>query len=147
MTLGVGLLISLEVTANWGKIMGFQIVAGIGIGLNFEGPLLALQAIVGAENTATATATIGFVRTLSSAISVVIGTVVFQNQMAAKDLVSTLGEQLASSITGGAMANVETIDALPPDQKLVARQAIYESLRTVWVMVSLTADEKSHITN
>lgn len=142
MTLGVGLLINLEVTANWGKIMGFQIVAGIGIGLNFEGPLLALQAIVGAENTATATATIGFVRTLSSAISVVIGTVVFQNQMAAKDLVSALGEQLASQITGGAMANVETIDALPPDQKLVARQAIYESLRTVWVMVSLTADEK-----
>ncbi|CAI7584438.1 unnamed protein product [Penicillium crustosum] len=136
MTLGVGLLINLEVTANWGKIMGFQVIAGIGIGLNFEGPLLAVQAIVGADNAATATATIGFVRTLSTAISVVIGTVVFQNQMARKgaQLVSSLGEQLASQVSAGAMANIEIIDTLAPDQKLVARQAIYESLRTVWVM-------------
>ncbi|KAF4768548.1 hypothetical protein HAV15_002524 [Penicillium sp. str.  len=119
-----------------GKIMGFQVIAGIGIGLNFEGPLLAVQAIVGAENAATATATIGFVRTLSTAISVVIGTVVFQNQMARKgaQLVSSLGEQLASQVSGGAMANIEIIDTLPLDQKLVARQAIYESLRTVWIM-------------
>lgn len=141
MTLGVGLLINLEATANWGKIMGFQVIAGIGIGLNFEGPLLAVQAIVGAENAATATATIGFVRTLSTAISVVIGTVVFQNQMARKgaQLVSSLGEQLASQVSGGAMANIEIIDTLPLDQKLVARQAIYESLRTVWIMVSLNS--------
>jgi hypothetical protein len=61
----VGLLISLEVTANWGKIMGFQILAGTGINLNLEGPLLALQAIVGAENTATANVTIGLIKTLS----------------------------------------------------------------------------------
>lgn len=141
MTLGVGLLINLEVTAKWGKIMGFQVIAGIGIGLNFEGPLLAVQAIVGAENAATATATIGFVRTLSTAISVVIGTVVFQNQMARKgaQLLSSLGEQLASQVSGGAMANIEIIDTLPLDQKLVARRAIYESLRTVWIMVSLTS--------
>ncbi|CAG8039960.1 unnamed protein product, partial [Penicillium nalgiovense] len=136
MTLGVGLLINLEVTANWGKIMGFQVIAGIGIGLNFEGPLLALQAIVGAENTATATATIGFVRTLSTAISVVIGTVVFQNQMARKgsQLVSTLGEQLASQVSRDAMADIKVIDTLPLDRKLVARQAIYGSLQTVWIM-------------
>ncbi|KAJ5859408.1 putative MFS-type transporter [Penicillium chrysogenum] len=136
MTLGVGLLINLEVTANWGKIMGFQVIAGIGIGMNFEGPLLALQAIVGSENTATATATIGFVRTLSTAISVVIGTVVFQNQMARKEsqLVSTLGQQLASQVSRDAMANIKVIDTLPLDQKLVARQAIYGSLQTVWIM-------------
>jgi hypothetical protein len=139
MTLGVGLLINLDVTANWGKIMGFQIIAGVGIGLNFEGPLLALQAIVGTENDATATATIGFVRTLSTAISVVIGTVVFQNQMARKgsQLVSALGENIASLVSGAAMANIEIIDTLPLDQKLVAREAIHESLKTVWIMVSL----------
>jgi hypothetical protein len=91
MTLGVGLLINLEVTANWGKILGFQIVGGIGLGMNFEGPLLALQAIVGVENTATAIATIGFVRTLSTAILLVIGTVVFQNQM------TTKGSQLVAA--------------------------------------------------
>ncbi|KAJ5206591.1 Major facilitator superfamily domain general substrate transporter [Penicillium cf. griseofulvum] len=136
MTLGVGLLINLDVTAEWGKIMGFQIIAGIGIGLNFEGPLLALQAIVGAENTATATATIGFVRTLSTAISVVIGTVMFQNQMARKgsQLISALGEKIASLVSGASMANIGIIDTLPLDQKLVAREAIHESLKTVWIM-------------
>jgi MFS family permease len=139
MTLGVGLLIDLEDSANWGKILGFQIVSGGGVGMNFEGPLLALQAIVGVENVATATATIGFVRSISTAVSVVIGAVVFQNQMAqhGPELVEALGEDLASKLSGAsATANVDLIDGLHPAAKAVARQALYESLRTMWIMVS-----------
>ena len=34
------------------------------------------------------------------------------------------------------MANIKVIDTLPLDKKLVARQAIYGSLQTVWIMVS-----------
>ncbi|KAJ5095464.1 hypothetical protein NUU61_004820 [Penicillium alfredii] len=137
LTLGVGLLIILEDTANWGKIMGFQIISGAGVGLNFEGPLLALQAIVGVENTATATATIGFVRSLSTAVSVVIGAVVFQNQMVQEGpkLVGVLGEKLASQLAdGGATASIELIETLPMTQKLAARHAFYMSLRTMWIM-------------
>ena len=140
LTLGVGLLINLEPTANWGKILGFQIISGAGVGMNFEGPLLALQAIVGVENTATATASIGFVRSLSTAVSVVIGAVVFQNQMVQEGpkLIKALGEELARQLAdGGATANVELINSLPAAQKAAAQHAFYRSLRTMWIMVSL----------
>jgi MFS family permease len=140
LTLGVGLLINLDVTASWGKIFGFQIISGIGVGMNFEGPLLALQAVVGAKNTATATATIGFVRSMSTAISVVIGGVALQNQMAKQgpQLVHSLGEELASLLGGtNVTANIELIGTLPPDQRKIVRQALFDSLRTTWIMVGI----------
>jgi MFS family permease len=43
MTLGWGLLIDLGSTANWAKIILFQLVAGIGVGPNFQSPLISLQ--------------------------------------------------------------------------------------------------------
>lgn len=139
MTLGIGLLIDLDVEANWGKLIVFQIIAGIGVGLNFEGPLLALQAISATQDVATATSTIGFVRSISTAISVVIGAVVFQNHMVreAPKLIAGLGPQVAKQLGGNAAANIGVIDALPPGQRIIARQALYQSLRMMWIMVGL----------
>lgn len=138
MALGVGLLITLDIELDWAKLIIYQIIAGTGVGLNFESPLLSLQAVVGAHNAATATSTIGFVRTMSCAISVVIGTVVFQNQMEKQSasLIASLGTQLGGLLAGGdAAANIDVINALPPAQQLVARQALSQSLKTMWIVV------------
>lgn len=138
-TLGVGLFISLDGNPNWGKFIAFQIISGAGVGMNFDGPLLALQAISGVENTATVTSTIGFMRSLSTAVSVVIGGVVFQNQMSQEgpSLVEVLGQELAGQLAGGgATANIELINSLPSAQKAVVRLAFYKSLRSMWIMVS-----------
>lgn len=96
-----------------------------------------------AENTATATATIGFI-TLSTSVPVVIGTVVFQNRMAREvsHLVSALGVQLSREVSGSAMANIEVINSLPLDPKRLARQAIHESLQLVWIMVNFGSHSK-----
>lgn len=86
---------------------------------------------------ATATATFGFVRNLGSAISVVVGGVVFNNQMKLKqpELAAALGAQRASAFGGGsAGANVGLIQALPADQKFVARKAFGDSLSTMWIL-------------
>lgn len=86
---------------------------------------------------ATATATFGFTRNLGSAISVVIGGVVFNNQMKSKQLqlAAVLGPQVASSFGGGsAGANVGLIQALPASQKYVARKAFADSLSTMWIL-------------
>jgi MFS family permease len=141
MTIGFGLLIDLDVEANWAKIIIFQIVAGIGVGPNFQSPLIALQSTVHPRDIATATATFGFTRNLSTAISVVIGGVVFQNQMVKKfpALLAGLGSQVANELSGGsAGANVGVVQALPPAQQAIAREAFYESLRTMWIMVCRT---------
>jgi hypothetical protein len=137
LTLGFGLLIDLEAKANWAKIIIFQIIAGIGIGPCLQSPLIAMQNFVPQGDIATATATFGFVRNLSSAISVVIGSVVFQNEMQKHfaSLSASLGPELAHELSGGsAGASVGIVSKLPSAQRGIARQAFFESLRTMWIM-------------
>lgn len=137
MTLGWGLFVDLDAKANWAKIILFQIVAGIGVGPNFQSPLIALQNFVPPRDIATATATFGFVRNLSTAIGVVIGSVTFQNQMQkqAPALIAALGPQLAGELSGGsAGASVGIVSQLPSAQKDIAREAFYKSLRTMWIV-------------
>jgi hypothetical protein len=137
MTLGFGLFIDLDVSANWAKIIIFQIIAGIGVGPNFQAPLIALQNFVAPRDIAAATSTFGFVRNLSTSISVVIGGVVFQNEMQKKlvTLTSSLGPETAALLSGGsAGASVGIVRTLPPAQRDVARMAFQQSLKTMWIM-------------
>ncbi|KAF2806873.1 uncharacterized protein BDZ99DRAFT_363040, partial [Mytilinidion resinicola] len=137
MTLGFGLFIDLAPGSSWAKIIIYQIIAGIGVGPNFQAPLIALQSLVAPRDIATATATFGFVRSLGTAISVVIGNVVFQNEMKkrAGTLSKSLNPGIAKALSGGqAGANVAIIDALPGAQREVARKAFADSLSTMWIM-------------
>ncbi|CAO2656807.1 Nn.00g056100.m01.CDS01 [Neocucurbitaria sp. VM-36] len=137
MTLGFGLFIDFDVNSPWAKIIVYQIITGIGVGPNFQAPLIALQSLVPKRDIATATATFGFTRNLGSAISVVIGSVIFNNEMKLKQsqLASTLGPQTASSFGGGsAGANIGLIQSLSDDHKAVARKAFADSLSTMWIL-------------
>ena len=136
MTLGFGLFIDLGPNSSWAKIIVYQIVAGIGVGPNFQSPLIALQSLVLKRDIATATATFGFTRNLGSAVSIVVGSVVFQNGMISKQsqLEAALGPKAAVIGGGSAGANVGIIQSLPDDQKTIARQAFSDSLGTMWIM-------------
>ncbi|CAG7935307.1 unnamed protein product [Penicillium salamii] len=141
LVLGSGLLISLKFEADITKFIIFQILIGVGVGMNIEAPILAAQAATSVRDTAAVTATMGFVRSLSTAISVVVGGVVFQNEMNAKngELVSGLGSDssLASMFNGGnAASSVEEIKSagLSVDQQIMVRKTYFESLRIVWIM-------------
>jgi Na+/melibiose symporter-like transporter len=137
MTVGFGLFIDLPPTHSWAKVIIFQIIAGIGVGPNFQSPLIALQSMISPRDIASATATFGFVRNISTSISVVIGSVVFQNEMQKKypSLVAALGVGIANELSGGsAGASVGLVKMLPAAQQVIARQAFYTSLRTMWIM-------------
>ncbi|PVI03722.1 multidrug resistance protein fnx1 [Periconia macrospinosa] len=137
MTAGFGTFIDLAPNSSWAKIIIYQIIGGIGVGPNFQSPLIALQSLVPKRDIATATATFGFIRNLGSAASVVIGSVVFQNEMVSKQpmLVNALGAQTAAQFGGGsAGANVGLIQRLPDKEKAIARQAFSDSLSTMWIM-------------
>ncbi|KAF2788415.1 hypothetical protein K505DRAFT_366486 [Melanomma pulvis-pyrius CBS 109.77] len=137
MTIGFGLFIDLGPNSSWAKIIIYQIVAGMGVGPNFQSPLIALQSLVPKRDIATATATFGFVRNLGSAISIVVGSVIFQNQMKSKQpmLRAGLGPEIASAFEGGsAGANVGIIASLPENEKAIARLAFSDSLSTMWIM-------------
>lgn len=137
MTLGFGLFIDLPSKENWAKIIIYQIIAGIGVGPNFQSPLIALQSMIAPRDIATATATFGFVRNLSTSISVVIGGVVFQNEMEKRSaaLTASLGATTAGELSGGsAGASVGLVSALPAGERQTARDAFYSSLRAMWIM-------------
>lgn len=137
MTLGYGLFTDFSANSSWAKLIIYQIIAGIGIGPNFQSPLIALQTHVPPRDIATATATFGFIRQLSTSISVVIGGVVYQNQIQkyVPELRTALGSQYASELSGsGAGANVDLIDTLPAAQRTVARRVFAESLHPMWIM-------------
>ncbi|KAF4457383.1 hypothetical protein F53441_713 [Fusarium austroafricanum] len=137
MTLGMGLMINLDMNRNWAKLITFQILTGIGVGMNFEGPLLAVQAVVPHKDVAAATTAMGFIRTLATAISVVIGGVLFQNEMKSENqaLLDSFGPDLAKLFDGaGATASVDMIKTLPAESQLVIRTAFFHSLETMWIM-------------
>jgi hypothetical protein len=46
MTLGTGLFIDLGARSSWAKIIIYQVIAGIGVGPNFQAPLIAMQSLV-----------------------------------------------------------------------------------------------------
>lgn len=136
MTLGFGLFIDLpNRKGSWDKLIIYQIIAGLGVGPNFQAPLIALQSLIEPRDIASATATFGFVRNLATSISVVIGGVIFQNGMSkhARELQAALGPQVGSALGGGsAGASTNIVQSLPPTQRNVATSAYTASLRTMW---------------
>ncbi|KAI4168461.1 MAG: hypothetical protein LQ346_009047 [Caloplaca aetnensis] len=139
MTIGFGMFIHLDATSPLSQIVGFQIVAGLGSGMLFEPPLIAIQAHVSQQDVATATATHGFILALATSISVVVGGVIFQNGMlhSGPALRSAgLNMDVVQDFAGDdAAANVMAISTISDTaQKLVVKEAFASSLRNMWIL-------------
>ncbi|KAI6088752.1 MFS general substrate transporter [Hypoxylon rubiginosum] len=139
LTLGTGLYIMFGTDTNLGTIIGFQIIFGIGMALLFQTPMMALQNSVSQAETATATATLGFLRNLATSLSIVLGGVVFQNSMTARAPVlaaSGLNQSELDALSGyQAAANLEitkTID--DATQRRAVQDAFAWSIRNMFIM-------------
>jgi Fungal trichothecene efflux pump (TRI12) len=137
MTVGYGLLINWGAQPSLGKIIGYQVIAGLGTGPLFQAPLIALQSLVPPRDIGAAVATFQLTRNIATSMSVVIGSVVFQNALKKHmgQLVAALGQQTAQQLSGfQAAASVQFVQQLPPQQRTVARMVIAESLHEMWIM-------------
>ncbi|KAF3388668.1 hypothetical protein F1880_003563 [Penicillium rolfsii] len=139
MVIGNGLYIHLGVDSSLGEIIGYQLISGIGAGFLFQTPIIAIQAMVSQDETATATATLGFIRNMATASSIVIGGVVFQNSMGKMKpslLATGISETLAEQMTGNsAAANIEYIGQIDDKAQLLAvKEAFAWSLRNMWIL-------------
>ncbi|KAI0018444.1 major facilitator superfamily domain-containing protein [Xylariomycetidae sp. FL0641] len=135
--LGVGLFIDLKFEESLARLFVFQVLVGLGVGMNIEPPLIAVQAVNSERYTAAIVASMSFVRSIATAISIVVGGVIFQNEMTAENpkLVQQLGPQLAAQFNGDrASATVDLIHNLPSDQQDSVRRAYFQSLKSVWIM-------------
>jgi len=139
MTLGSGLYVSLSPMTSVGAMITFEVIFGLGAGLLFEPPLIAIQAAVSQEDTATATASLGFSRNLAFGLSIVIGGVIFQNGMnhgAASLKVAGIPPDITRLFTGeNAAANVGMVGKIAdPKQKEAIKAAFAWSLRNMWIV-------------
>lgn len=142
LTLGTGLLIDLDPYANWPKIIIYQIIVGFGIGPLFQSPLIALQSHLKGYDIAVGTATFGFVRNIATSIGVVLGGVIFQNELSKKRgaLVAALGPQLAEQFASSSFGSTtEELRALPPAQKRALNLAYTQSLKVMWIFFTVVA--------
>lgn len=139
LTLGTGLYIMLDVDTAIGVLVVVEIMAGMGSGFLFEPPMVALQAVTPQEDIASATAAFGFVRNLATAISIVLGAIVFQHGMDQKEptlRAAGLNVILVEAFTGKhAQANVGRIREIEDRrQRRAVQEAFAFGLRNMWVM-------------
>jgi hypothetical protein len=137
-TLGFGLFITLGATTSLPILVVIEIVAAMGIGAVFQAPLIAYQAAVDSADMAIATALFGFVRSLSTSISVVVGGVVFQNAIRdnGSDLGAVLGNaSLAEDFSAAnATSSVLMVQTLPLVQQDAVKAVYIAGLREMWKM-------------
>lgn len=140
-TLGMGLYIYIDASTPLATILGLEVVEGLGAGMLFEPPLIAMQALVKQDDVATATATLGFIRNLATSMSIVIAGVVIQNSMASRSSAlrsAGLSPELLSEFTGGdAAANVELIKNIADvGQRNAVKKAFAFSLQRTWILMT-----------
>lgn len=143
MTVGVGLFISFGPSLDLGKIIGFLVVLGIGMGPNFQAPLTALQSRIQESDIAAGTSAFGFVRMVSGAIGVVVGQVVFQIMMRphlGQFTDAGLSRDFAEALAGGeAVSEATTVAQLPALQRFVVRSGMTEALRGTWIFYTVVS--------
>lgn len=136
-TLGFGLFTDLGDRAHWARIIAFQIVCGIGVGPNFQAPLIAIQTNVEPRDIGAATSAFSFLRQIGTSVSVTIGGAVFNNIMQNQrdSLSAAIGADRASDFTAnGAAANVGLIKTLPSDERQVVKTAYWHAIQKMFIM-------------
>lgn len=79
MTIGVGLITTFDVDTPFKKWFGYQIVAGLGTGVGFQVPLVAVQTVLPIEDIPQGSVLLMFFQSLGGALFIAVGQTVFQN--------------------------------------------------------------------
>ncbi|KAF1360161.1 MFS general substrate transporter [Lizonia empirigonia] len=81
MAVGAGLLSTFETDSNSAKWIGYQFIFGAGVGFGMQQILVAVQAVLPADDVPIGTATMMFSQTLGGALFISVGQNVFTNQL------------------------------------------------------------------
>ncbi|RDW68865.1 MDR family MFS transporter [Aspergillus mulundensis] len=144
MTLGTGLYITLTPESPIAKIIGFEILGGVGTALLFQTPVIAVQNAVRQADTASASATLGFLQNIATSFSIVLGGVVFRDGMESQQsalLAAGIDETIVRRLSGSnAAANVDVVKRLSSEaQRHVVVSVFSQSLRNMFIFYTAIA--------
>lgn len=100
-TIGSGLLYTLDTTSSSSAWIGYQALAGLGIGLTIQVPIIAGQASVSADDLSSATAMILFSQTIGGAFLTSAGQVAVANTLTNRLPVTAPGVDPAAVVVAG----------------------------------------------
>ncbi|RJE27331.1 efflux pump [Aspergillus sclerotialis] len=127
MSVGSGLLTTLEVNTGAGKWIGYQILYGLGLGLSFQVPNLAAQASLPKSDVPTGLALMLFGTLLGPSVFVSVGENVLANQLVRR-LAGIQGVDSNMIMSGGATS---LLQSLPKSVRNTALVAYNEAQREV----------------
>lgn len=144
MTIGTGLYIHFGTDTSVATVVGLEIFGALGPALLFQGPMVSIQNTVSQADTASATASLGFTRMVAMSLSVVVGGVVFQNSMNARQpslAAAGLEESVLAALSGSQAAANVNISGLRLDgpQRQVVLEAFAWSMRNMFIMYTCLA--------
>ncbi|KAL7411710.1 major facilitator superfamily domain-containing protein [Mrakia frigida] len=131
-TLGFGLMLLLDPNSGLANQEGLPILAGLGLGMLFQPPLIVLQSALPMKDMASTTSAYQLCRSLGSTIGVSIGgTILFSHLR--KELPTDLPPSIISTILRGDFAGiVEMEDEL---MRREVRRVLSDALSQVWIVV------------
>lgn len=137
LSLAYGLLINLPAYKSWPRIVTFQLLLGISIGLNFQPPLLALQALTDPQDVGSVTSLYELLRFLGLAVSLVIGQVIFQSQVRQRTAslrAQKVSESLVVSLSRGeSVTLIAQLDALDEAELAAVHKVLATAMSRVWI--------------
>ncbi|KAJ5932033.1 hypothetical protein N7516_006522 [Penicillium verrucosum] len=137
MTIGAGLLTTLETDSSHSKWIGYQALFGIGLGMGMQQPMIVAQTALKQADIPSGTAIVMFAQTLGGAIFVSVAQNVFQNQLVRNLALYAPNEDAPKLISAGAtmLRTVVSGDAL--HRVLIAYNAAV--VNTFYVAVGMGA--------
>ncbi|KAK4504429.1 hypothetical protein PRZ48_005345 [Zasmidium cellare] len=124
-SIGLGLLNTLGVHTPMGRIIGFEILTGAGMGLTNQAPNLAAQTVLHRDEVSIGVSLMAFGQTLFGSIFVSIGQNVLDNRLVSglKNIIDTTPQEIQTAGTTGLLTNI-------PSAKVPAALKVYnDSLR------------------
>ncbi|KAK2024577.1 major facilitator superfamily transporter [Colletotrichum zoysiae] len=139
MSIGYGLITTFGPETPSARWIGYQVIAGAGVGVGMQQPLIAVQVVLDMADVATGTAIVIFAQQIGGAIFVAIGQTVFTNKLVERLplLIPTLNPH--SVVSTGVTAIRKTVDGeLLPAISHVYSDALVQTLLVSAVAASAT---------
>lgn len=77
--IGTGLFTTLSVTSSFGRLCGYQVITGLGIGVGFEAGIIVVQTVLSGARIPEAISCVSFSMTIGGAIFLPVSQALFQN--------------------------------------------------------------------
>lgn len=130
-TIGAGLIFTLNIGSSSGKWIGYQVLAGLGLGIGFQIPIIATQATSTVADLSSATAMVLFCQTLGGAIFVAAGQSALANVVFKKLPIYAPTVNPAQVF---AVGSAELKNVFAPQQLQGIKHAYMDGLHAAWAI-------------